>query len=844
MATTIVKQVRIRGRESGGTKIGSYNLVGGLDGKLSLEIRDKEYYVISYHADSGKPTGLFSPSFGKKKGIYASFSDDDYIQSYLNSLNSGKRGADLFYYSVPVDYPIYPEASNNNNYTPGKESKNVFSIIQDPFNPSVIPPEDEDLKTRRKLWDDYYAAKEVADSKKPITGSASNSENAAAQVPEEPRIDPLSVTGKLFVKKKSGPGELTGISEVEIVNANVTFKDLQFTDPGFYVITISHGESSTLVDPIDVAIEVLAEDVVTPQPESKVTEPVKTTGNRPIIAQIDQPQIVIKEIVQQQDTAAGPNNQQSTTADLGFKPYIHYYAYNISESDITSLILYHEGIVPKIKFNFRDTKGIIKAQAPMNDSTMELFLNPGSSNLKPIHFVFNILTCVEAQSGGGLYDVAGTINLPDLYKVNNFSYTGTSFEVIRKICKDLTIGFNSNINETNDAMSWRNPNTKPHEFIEDIIAHSYIDDEAYMVGYIDYYYCFNYVDVEKEMNRDISMDVGIDTAGISKASTPDESNRISKMMLSNDPSLKDSSFYFDQNYTTKNDSTKKSIKNGLLTITKAYDRISKSFLVFNVDSTTSDGSKTIPLKGAQKDKTEFDTNIRTKYTGKIDTDNVHKNYNYAITQNRINLNDLNKIVLEISMPNPNFNLYKFMKINIQITNPSTTPVNDEKINFRYSGEYIVLDISYIWIKGKLSQKVKLVRKEMGKKPEEMTDPAPIEKKKEVKEINENPVGATPSVVLPNSIYTPGESYVVKDKEGRKYIVTIKSLSVDGKEVLADVKQIDGADVSIQSSGVPDPNQPDGVSTSSGTPSVTPGLTTSSTTTPGPNGSVININWWN
>ena len=107
------------------------------------------------------------------------------------------------------------------------------------------------------------------------------------------------------------------------------------------------------------SIEVLAEEVVIPQPESKVTEPVKTTGNRPIIAQIDQPEIVIKPIVQQQDAAAGPNNQQSTTGDLGFKPYIHYYAYNISESDIASLVLYHEGIVPKIKFNFYDTKNII-----------------------------------------------------------------------------------------------------------------------------------------------------------------------------------------------------------------------------------------------------------------------------------------------------------------------------------------------------------------------------------------------------------------------------------------------------------------------------------------------------
>jgi hypothetical protein len=840
MARTIVKQVRLRGKQFA-------KEAGWLDIKLSLELNGKEYFIIPYYANGPSadkvPGNLFGLNLGKKKGDFLNFTDDDFIKYHLDNLNAGKAGAGSYldYYSVPADLPIYPEASNNNNYTPGKVSKNVYTIIQDAFDPLVIPEEDEDLKTRRKLWEEYDAAKKVADPKKPITGSASNSESATAPVPDEPRVDPLSVTGKLFVKKKSGPGEITGITEAEIVNANVVFKDLQFTDPGFYVITISHGESSTLVDPIDVSIEVLAEEVVTPQEESKGVETdSKVTGNRPIIAQIDKPEIVIKEIEQKQDNLAG-GNQSPITQDLGFKPYIHYQADAINERDIKSLTLYHDGIVPKVSFRFSDTMGIISPNPPMSDTTMDLFLNSGSSNLKPIHVVFNVVDCIQDQISKD-WTINGTIYIPDLYKVNNYSYTGTSFEVIRKICKELKIGFNSNINQTNDEMAWRNPNTKPHEFIEEIIAHSYIDDEAYMVGYIDYYYCFNYVDVEKEMKRDISKDVGIDTSGMSKASTSDESSRIQSMILSNDKSLKDSAFYFEK-YTTKNDSTKKAIRNGLLTVTKAYDRISKSFLVFNVDSTTSDGSKTIPLKGAENDKTEFDTNIRTKYTGKIDTDNVHKNYNYAITQNRINLNDLNKIVLEISMPNPNFNLYKFQKINVQITNPTTTPANTEEINFRYSGDYIILDITYLWMGGKLSQKVKLVRKEMGKKPDEMTDPKPLEKKKEVKEINENPVGATPSVVLPNSIYTPGESYVVKDKDGKKYIVTIKSLSEDGKEVLADVKQIDGADVTLQGPGVTDPNGPD--VSKSGTPSVTTELTTPSTTTPGPNGSsVININWWN
>ena len=49
------------------------------------------------------------------------------------------------------------------------------------------------------------------------------------------------------------------------------------------------------MDPIDVSIEVLAEDVVTPQEESKGTETdAKVTGNRPIIAQIDKEELIIR----------------------------------------------------------------------------------------------------------------------------------------------------------------------------------------------------------------------------------------------------------------------------------------------------------------------------------------------------------------------------------------------------------------------------------------------------------------------------------------------------------------------------------------------------------------------
>ena len=81
------------------------------------------------------------------------------------------------------------------------------------------------------------------------------------------------ITGKIFISKKSGPGEITGITEVELDDRDnigitgATFTDLQFTDPGNYILNIYH--SSGDLDPIELNVTVLPEDEIISQPISK-----------------------------------------------------------------------------------------------------------------------------------------------------------------------------------------------------------------------------------------------------------------------------------------------------------------------------------------------------------------------------------------------------------------------------------------------------------------------------------------------------------------------------------------------------------------------------------------------
>jgi hypothetical protein len=455
--------------------------------------------------------------------------------------------------------------------------------------------------------------------------------------------------------------------------------------------------------------------------------------------------------------------------------------------------LYHDGIIPKLEFNFKDTQNILKGDGtPQDQTSVDLFLNSTSENIKSIHLVFKIDGFDKSpEKSGQTYTIRGTIDIPNLYIIKNKSYKGTSFEVLREVSKELGLGFNSNITSADDSMTWRSTNKKPYDFINDVIQHSYISDKSFMLGYIDYYYCFNYVDVEKEQTRNVTGDVVIDTAGSSKTSTPEDQDRIIPLRLTNDQTFNSSSLFFEK-YTTKNNSTKKSLEVGYLTVAKYYDRVTKSFLVFDVDSSTSDGKSSLILKGKQADDKFFKENIITKFLGKLDTDNMHKNYNYAYTQNRINLDNLTKIGVDVTLSNPNFCLYKYMRVTIDIINPSATPTEDS-MNYRYSGKYIISNISYSFRRGSLKQELSLVRSELGKTKQEMEDPTPVAKKPEEKQINDNPVvpGTTASTppILPNSVYVIGEVLTVQDSAGVKYKLTVKQLLENGTEVVGNLEQI-------------------------------------------------------
>ena len=590
---------------------------------------------------------------------------------------------------------------------------------------------------------------------------------------------------KVTLIKKSGPGEIIGITDKIVNNGYINFDGIQFDEAGDYVITVM--PDSNLIEPTDVNITVISSDDIVPQEQTRGEEK-PISGTRPIIAQIDKPTIKLKPI---EFDGTNDKNDKEVGAALGFVPFFWYNGYQVSPRDIKSLKVYYDGLVPKAMINFADSVGFMKKEGfPLDDTKFEVFLNSGSKNLKSIHMKFKLINFQENK--GKSYTITGSIDLSDFYKINFKSYRGTSFEVLRNVSNELQLGYNSNITNTIDNMNWVNNGKIFKDFLSGIIGHSYISDTSYVLGYIDYYYCFNYVDIEKEWIRDISNDVGLASSGINHLNEDSQKDKIERMLLTNDQSAQASPFHFSK-YKVNNNSTQISTTKGYFTTSKSYDSLTKQFLVFDVDSQNADESKNVTLKGAPGDGKSMDENYRTKYSGKMDTENVYKNYYYSEIQNKVNLDNMVRISVDLELPNANFNLYKFMKIELAFINQKNTPTNTDVSQERLSGEWMIIDIAYIWVGGKLTQNVKCVRKELSKTKDEIKEDKnnPTTKPEVNTENNENPgpSASTPTKVNlpPNSVYKVGEIYNVESKDGKKYTLEITSISTNGNEVNAIIK---------------------------------------------------------
>lgn len=451
-----------------------------------------------------------------------------------------------------------------------------------------------------------------------------------------------------------------------------------------------------------------------------------------MIKQIFSPKIKVKKI----EFDFNPNSDKLaadlTAGNTGKYPFVILKGQIIEATNILSFTLKNEKFVPELTIIFNDpTNQFIDDLFPLDNEIISIFIKSNSESFRPVRMDFKVLTFNPVKNTEGVkniltYKIEGLLNIDYLFYKDSAIYKGTSFEVMKEIANNSNLGFVTNIDNTSDFMKWLIPNQMYLDFLGDIIKMSYKDDNSFMWGFVDFYYNLNYVDIEEQLKEDSSKNFTtiVDTEG----------EKIVPLILTNNPDYNMTNMYINT-YNLISSTTDINLRLGYKYNVRFYDSSSDTLITDLLEciSNSGKGGDQIVMKGQPFDYKELFDNVQTdNWYGKQDTDNVHKNYIKAVIQNNNNLEFLQKIKMRISLRYPNFTLYRFQLIRIEIYEYSDImrekdlsqenvynkdtdlkKVDSNKINHKLSGDWLITGIKYTFspVNGAM-QEVTLIKREL------------------------------------------------------------------------------------------------------------------------------------
>jgi hypothetical protein len=416
------------------------------------------------------------------------------------------------------------------------------------------------------------------------------------------------------------------------------------------------------------------------------------------------------------------NVRQEYQNTIGYSPVVYYNGYHVQPEDVKNLVLDNTGFYPEVHLIMKDSMNIMSDKAfPLDNTIITIFINPRADEFEPIHCDFKITTfeIIKRDGDSNLIMLDGVLNVDYLYIQKSYSLSQkSSYEALEAIATEAQIGFASNISSTSDTMTWINPGDEGINFIKQITERSYISDSAFLYSYVDPYYYLNFVDIEAAMEDDASSQTGIMSIGTNVDQNVQQEQKTAPLILTNDKSYKETNNYFDR-FNIVNQSTKNAIDHGHRRKIHYYDRSGNweekagEFKIFDMDSITTPGieSSGVILKGAPGDQSFLTSNVKNLYVGKLDKDNMHENAPYAFAQNKQNIIDVQKVVVQLHLPTPNYLLYRYQKVRVAFSQQETS-TSASHINNRLSGHWLIVGISNEYSKGENEQVVTLVKREL------------------------------------------------------------------------------------------------------------------------------------
>lgn len=476
------------------------------------------------------------------------------------------------------------------------------------------------------------------------------------------------------------------------------------------------------------------------------------------ILTITEPTIKLDEVIFE-SFGEGEGDATKVNTSKGYILMVSINGYVFSDRDVLKMTLDCNGSLPTIDLTLADTQGLFTIDTFPRDGDVINFrmgtLEKGS--YKDIRIDFDITSADQPRQNsnvkGGKYNFSGRIKVPGLYADECKSYgVGTSLEHIESIANDLKLGVATNIDSADDKMNLILPYSSRFDTLEDLVRHSYIDEDSFQSYCIDQYYYINYVNLNTLLESEETIEEMISAYDRELNDMPgngsdDSANQTKKPLILTNHKRDAGTNLFIEAQSLENSAGSKIKKNGYKRTLQFFENDSDEGLVSHeIEPLASKKMSDIeePMKG-RRDEDRYKGETKAKYTGRKNADpetsHTHLNYEYAAISNAQNMDEVKKMSLEVSLAsfNPAIHLYQKLPIAIYTNQqdklgadkviktakkekgfdttvePDTSTVNPGQyvLDEFLSAYYVVGGIEYTYKAGdpSVKQKLKLLRRE-------------------------------------------------------------------------------------------------------------------------------------
>lgn len=430
----------------------------------------------------------------------------------------------------------------------------------------------------------------------------------------------------------------------------------------------------------------------------------------------------------------------------------------LARQNILSMTISMNGFMPTISLNliFEDSS-FISRNMPKDGDLISLYIRTSTAALTYLRDDFIITSCNARNRSngemGGNVSINGRLFIPGFdSKAGMNAITGSSKFVMKSIAKNYGIGFSTNdFDDTDDFMTWIQCRESSESFINDITRHSWKNDTSFYKTWIDLYYNICYVNINKfllstENEEEIDITFATNILNMYNQVENDPSPEKAQMtvkILTNMSEFRSTPFFIKK-WNPVNNSSSISLIGGYSSTSMTY--VHNQNIINRGDWDCFETLTNIPAYDQTKTDSEIILRGRTKYEAGKNPDNemarvnhdyvgtynnvewtgieyvmsdgdenkssnmwsgnVHKNYNRAPYHNSQNINEINKIYINVFCEGLNLQVMKgervpvFLMFNNSLDNDiyNASSKNDEPRMFNrfYSGYYIVDSVEYIY----------------------------------------------------------------------------------------------------------------------------------------------------